>query len=772
MSEHDEHLDHHELGTPPTADEAAFLATPEYRLDGPDKVTGTAQYAGDMQRPGMLWAAFLGSPVPYGRIRSIDTSKARAMPGVHAVLTGEDVKGILFGRRLLDRPVICWDVVRFVGDRVAAVAAETLEQAEAAVGAIDVDIEELTPNFDLEAAFAADATILHPDAASYGYLGGTRSPVPHMNMQGKLLKKRGEEDIEAVFARAHRVFEHTFTTPRQHAGFIEPHAAMGWVDEAGLIHVISTNKTPLNLRSQMAKAMGLKPAEIVVEAGTIGGDFGGKGYSIDEYSCVYLAKATGRPVKAVTRYADELAAYNVRHAAQMRLRSAVDENGLLIAHESRLLMDGGAYANAKPLPALAPAGGTAVMSAYRVPNVKISVQVAYTNTVPAGHVRSPGEVQAIFAGESHLDMIARELGMDPLQFRLKNVVRDGERGALGDNFRESKGAELLEAAAAAIGWTNPRPANHGVGIALGVRHVGGGAMSLGVRVHSDGRIELISGLVDVGGGQSTMLKRVFALVASVDERRIFVTKRTTADQPNDQGVGGSRVTNIGGRTAELLGQQVREWFQERLPRVLPNGPEHAELRNDALIDPATGEQLMDFGTLVARLVQPDEPVELSATHDAGTHGPDDPGDNNFACYAFEVAVDPETGTITLVDSVLAADVGTIINPVAHRGQLEGGFGFGVGAALMEDVQVEEGVVVGRSLAEFKLPTMRDVPNLRAILVPTALGPGAFGAKMAGELSNCPVAPAIANAVADAVGARVTDLPLTPERVLQAIQARG
>ena len=771
MSEHG-HDDHHELGTPPTADEAELLATPEYRLDGPDKVTGAAMYAGDKTMPGMLWAAFLASAVPHGRIRSIDTARAKAMPGVRVVLTGEDVKGVLFGRRLMDRPVICWDVVRFVGDRLAAVAADTLEQAEAAVAAIDVDIEELTPNFDPEAALQPDAEILHPEGASYVYLGGTRPPVPHPNMQGKLFKKRGEEDIEAVFARAAHVFEHSFTTPRHHSGFIEPHAAMAWLDEAGLIHVVSTNKTPLSLRAQMATAMGLKPNEIVVEANIIGGDFGGKGYSIDEYALVYLARATGRPVKAVTRYADELAAYNVRHAAQLRLRSAVDEEGHLIAHEAKVIFDGGAYAGAKPLPALAPAGGTAIMSAYKVPNVKISVQVAYTNTVPAGHVRAPGEVQALFAGESHLDMIARELGMDPLEFRLKNVVRDGDRGALGDNFRESKGAELLEAAAAAIDWTKPRPANHGVGIAVGVRHVGGGAMSLGVRVHSDGRIELISGLVDVGGGQSTMLKRVFALVASVDERRVFVTKRTTADQPPDQGVGGSRVTNIGGRAAVALGEQVREWFQERLPRVLPNGPEHAEIRDDALVDPATGEHLMEFGRLVAALVSPDEPVELTASHDAGTHGPDDPADNNFGAYAVEVVVDPETGTVSILDAVLAADVGTIINPVAHRGQLEGGFAFGVGAALMEEVAVEEGVVVGRSLAETKLPTIRDVPLLRQVLVPTQLGPGAFGAKMAGELSNAPAAPAIANAVADAVGARVTRLPLTPERVLRALQERA
>jgi CO/xanthine dehydrogenase Mo-binding subunit len=721
----------------------------------------------------MLWAAFLGSPVAHGRIRSIDTSRARTLPGVRAVLTGEDARGIRFGRRLLDQPVLCWDVVRFVGDRIAAVAADTLEQAEAAVAAIEADIEELPPVLDLEAALQPDAPILHlpEEAAGYAYLGGTRSPVAHPNLQGRVGKQRGEADIDAVFASAPHVFEHTFRTPRTHAGYIEPHATLVWIGDDGVAHVVSTNKTPLSLRSQMATSLGLKPAQIVIEADYIGGDFGGKGYSVDEYACYLLARATGRPVKAVTRYADELGATNVRHASVMRLRSAVDNDGRLLAHDAFVLMDGGAYAAAKPLPALALAGGIAVMSAYRVPNVRIEHQVVYTNTVPGGHVRAPGEVQAMFAGESHLDAIARELGIDPLEFRLRNVARAGERGALGDNFREFKGAELLEKVAEAIDWGRPRPANHGVGLALGVRHVGGGAMSVGMRLHHDGRIELITGLIEHGGGEWQVLRRVFALAAGVDEARVTISKRTTADQPTDAGVGGSRITNIGGRAAHDLGTVLREWLEERLPRAVPTAPEGARLQRDGLVDPATGERLASFDDLAAALVTPDEPLELTATHDAGTHGPDDPSDNNYAAYAIEVAVDPDTGSVRIENAVLAADVGTIINPVAHAGQIDGGFAFGVGAALVEELRVEEGVVVGRSMAESPIPGIRDVPPLRHILVPTVLGPGAFGAKMAGEVSNAPAAPAIANAVADAVGVRMTQLPITPERVLQAIQAR-
>ena len=767
----DQH-DRHETTEPPDPAVLAALARPERRADGSDKVTGRTRYAGDRAMAGMLWAAFLGSQVPHGRIRALDVTRARAMPGVRAVLTGADLPGVRFGRRLLDRPVLASDRVLFVGDRLAAVAADTLEAAEAAVAAIEVDIEELEPLLDVDAALRDDAPMMHPDADAYTYIGGTRPAVPHPNVQGQLVRRQGEEDLAAVFARAAHVFEHEFTTPRQHHGYIEPHATLVWIDGTGTVHVVTTNKAPFTLRNQMATALGLPPATIEVDAGAIGGDFGGKGTSIDEYPCYFLARATGRPVKAVTSYADELAAVNVRHAARIRLRTAVDADGRLLAHEADLRFDGGAYAAAKPLPHLALAGGVATLAAYRIPNVRIQARTVYTNTVPGGHMRAPGEVQALFAGESHLDAIARELGLDPLDFRLRNVARPGDLGATGERFREVRGAEVLEGVARSLDWSRPRPAGVGRGVALGVRHVGAGVMALAVRAFADGRIEILTALPDQGGGQAEVLRRVLAATASIDESRVSVVRRTTADAPVDPGVGGSRVTHIGSRAAEALGVQLRAWLDERLPRALPDVPAGAGIERDAVRDPATGDVLLDFNALAARLIAPDEPLELSAEFNAGTHGPDEPGDNNFAACGVELSVDRETGAIAILDAVLVADVGTVINPIAHAGQLDGGFAFGVGAALMEELPVEAGVVVGRSLGEVRLPTIRDVPPLRQVLLPTTIGPGAFGAKMAGELSNAPVAPAIANAVADAVGARLYEFPLTAERVLRAIRAAG
>jgi CO/xanthine dehydrogenase Mo-binding subunit len=772
VADHDDGNGHQPLATLADPEALARFARPERRIDGPGKVTGETRYAGDRTMPGALWAAFLSSQVAHGRIRRIDTSAARAMPGVHAVLTGDDIGDVRFGRQLLDRPVLVRDRVRFVGDRIAAVAADTLEQAEAAVAAIEVDIEELEPILEPEAALAPDAPVLHPDASSYRYLAGQRPPTPHANVQGHVVLRRGDEDLKAVFARAHRVFEHEFRTPRQHHGYIEPHATLVWIDADEIVHVVTTNKAPQRLRQLLSASLGIPPERLDVDAGAIGGDFGGKGYSVDEYACYFLARETGRPVRAVTSYAEELAALNVRHASKIRLRSAVDEQGRLIAHEARVIMDGGAYASAKPMPHLTPAIATAILPAYRCPNVLVDVQTVYTNSVPGGHMRAPGGVQGLFAGESHIDAMARELGMDPIEFRRRNLAQGDDESVIGERFREARGVEVLEAAADAVGWNRPLPEGRGRGVAVGVHHVGAaiGPHNLRLRLLANGTVEVTTGLADQGSGMYTVIRRVVAATASIDESRVRIVRATTATAPLDPGIGGSWVTHMASRSSYELGTRLREWIDGRVPRALPDAPSSATLRDDALVDTATGATLLGFDELAARLVAPDDPVELAAAYTADAHGPGAAGDQNFAACAVELSVDRETGVITIHDAVLASDVGTIISPIGHTGQLEGGFAFGIGTALMEELVVEDGLVTGRSLGETRLPAIRDVPPLRHVFLPTTLGPGAFGAKAAGEMSNAPVPPAIANAIADATGVRITELPLTPERVLGALAA--
>ncbi len=741
-----------------------LFGEPEVRVEGRLKTTGTARYAADVSMPGMLWVAFLTSPVPHARIRSIDVRAAAEVDGVHAVLTGRDIGEVRFGRRLLDRPVLAVDRVRFAGERVAVVAAGSPRAAEEALERIEVDYEELPALLDPEAALAPGATVLHERASEYAYFGGTRQPVPNPNLQGRRLVAKGDPDIERALARADRVFEHEFSTPRQHQGYIEPHAALVWIDEHGVVHVISGNKSPFSLRAQMAAALGLPPERIEVDSGFIGGDFGGKGYWADEYACFFLARATGRPVKVVASYVDELIAGSPRHAATIRLRTGVDSQGRFVAHDARVVFDGGAYASAKPLPHLVLAGGSATLAAYRVPDVRIEVLAVYTNTAPCGHMRSPGEVQALFAGESHVDMIAAELGIDPLELRLRNAVRDGDQGLGGEGFRQARAVPVLEALREAGGWDRPLAGEgRGRGIALGVRHVGGGKTSLRLRAGADGRVEVVTGLPDQGGGALTVIHRVAAATLEVAPGRIVVTRGSTGSAPADPGVGGSRVTHLASRATQSGALELKRRLEAAATEVFGNG-RPLRLAGDHFH--GGGEGPIPFERVAERLAG--DGIEVEGAYEAAR----EPGDWDFVACQVEVEVDLDTGQPTVREALLVVDVGTIINPVAHRGQLVGGFVFGLGGALMEELRVEDGTVTSGTLGEVKLPTSMDCPPLRIVELPTAVGPGAFGAKMAGELTNSVVAPAVANAVAAATGARVTSLPITAERIYWALSAPG
>src|SRR5262245_17666222 len=336
------------------------FAEPEYRVEGPLKVTGAARYTADVVMPGMLWLAYTRSPRSHARLVRIDVEAAKRVPGVHAVLTGADTGNARIGRRLQDWPVLAQGRVRMVGDRIAAVAAETREIAEEAARLVDVEYEDLPGVFDVEAAIADGATNLHPHLDRYGFLGPKRPTTDHPNVHGYSLIEKSEtgEAIEAVFARADHVFEHTFRTAREFQGFIEPRACVVWIDDQQRMRVICTNKSPAALRQQLSAALGLPETQIIIEATFIGGDFGGKGLSIDEYVSYFMAKTTGRPIKSVMNYVDELQASNSRHAALMRLRTAVSADGRFLAHQSEAMIDGGGYDAGK-------VGSTLCISAQR-----------------------------------------------------------------------------------------------------------------------------------------------------------------------------------------------------------------------------------------------------------------------------------------------------------------------------------------------------------------------------------------------------------------------
>ena len=740
--------------------DAAHFIEPEERVEGALKVRGAARYAGDASLPGMLWSATLYSPVSHARLTRVDASKARAMTGVHAVLTGEELGHILWGRRVRDWPLLARDRVRFIGDRLAVVAAETPSIAQQAVQAIEVEFEELDAVFDPRDAVMGGAPVLHPEHDTYQLYGpGQRPARDHPNVQGSQAVHKDDAEIDAVFARAKHVFEHTFSTPREHQGFIEPPGSLLWIDENEVVHVVCTNKMPFGLRDQLMTVAGVEERLIDVNANYVGGDFGGKGQVYNELLCYFLARATGRPIKSVLTYAESLTTHNSRHRSHMILRSAVDAEGRFLAHTMDVVFDGGAYAATKIGPGVLPGGVFQGMAPYRVPHVRMQARAVYTNNVPGGIMRSPGELQGVWAAESHVDMIARELGIDPIEFRLRNVIHDGDTDVTGARVHAPQGDAVLQRLRAELAQ-RPTSTGQGRGVGLGTRHVGDGRSAMRLTLMPDASVQVEVGLPDQGAGSHMVARRVVAASLGVDEVRVRVKYASTLDGIYDAGAGGSKSTHSIGAVAMQTGTELKDRLQELAAEVMGWPVDTLRLESDRFLSGNESAAFEDVAQQIARGAT----VQVEGTHVPEAAHPEGVGDANFTAFAIDIEVDRDTGEIKLTDVLQVADVGTIINPVAHEGQLKGGFGFGLGAALMEDLAIQDGRVLTPSLGEYKLPTQMDMPPYRLVYV-ESVGPGPFGAKMAGELSNCAVAPAIANAVMDAVGARVMDLPITAEAVL-------
>jgi CO/xanthine dehydrogenase Mo-binding subunit len=741
----------------------ALLDTNEIRVDGRSKVLGEAVYTADIQLPNALWAAYTRSPYAFARIISIDTSAAKEVPGVRAVLTWHDIGKLRFGRQMFDWPVLCYDTVRFIGDRVAAIAADTRDAAEAAAALVDVRYEELEPMLTPEASLLPTSPAIHPDWDSYRYLAYLETPRPqrfHRNIQGRSTIEKGDGDIEAIFSTAHRIYEHSFNTPRQHCGYIEPHATLVWVDRDDTVHIHTPNKSPFQLREQLASVIGIPVEKIVIETNSIGGDFGGKGLTIDEYTCYFLAKSTGRPVRHVQRYSEELHTNNTRHPSTVRLRTAVSASGSFLAHETKIVYDGGAYAAAKVVPDLLMGGGTV---GYQIPNVRLDLQAVYTNSVPCGHMRSPADVQTFFAWEQHVDIIAHDLKIDPLELRMLNVMRAGQTAITGERMREPIGFQVLERLRLELTSAPKLSARQGRGLAFVCRHTGEGKTAMRVSFEADGFVHVLTGNPDQGSGGHTMIVRVIAATMSISPDRVILSRKNTASTPLDCGTGASRVTHVGGRAAKDGAEQLRAILEKRSGMVLCD---------DFLVDPKTDKR-QTLEEAAAQLCA-SGPIEVIGSYDGNLHHkPDTTSDYSFSAFSIVVEVDIETGALDVVDALLVTDVGQIINPLTHQGQIDGGFIFGIGGALMEEMPLDEsGRIAVPSLNDYKLPTMKDIPPFRTVHVHTPIGHGPFGAKMAGELSNSGVAPAIANAIFQAANVRLHCFPLTAERVYEALTKKA
>jgi carbon-monoxide dehydrogenase large subunit len=733
------------------------------RIEGRDKVTGATRYAVDIQLPGMLWARVLRSQVPHATLR-IDATAARALPGVHAVLTAADIGEVRVGVTIRDMPLLAVDRVRFAGEPIAAVAAETPEIAEQALSLIEVEYDELPSVFDAQSAMTDQAPLLHPNRADYP--GAPELPaVP--NLQGFNLIEKGS--VEEGFAAADRVFEHTFRTPSIHQGYIEPRACVVQIREDGGVRVWSSCQSPYGLRDALARLLELPPESVVVESTTVGGSFGAKGSIGPEPVAYLLARASGRSVKFVPTYFEELSAGNPRHPSIVTLKTGISRDGLLVARSARIIMDGGAYGAYKPTPNLVLPSTARALGPYRIPHTRIESLFVYTNNTPGGVARAPAQPQVVFAGESQMDLIASELGIDPLEFRLRNIAEDSDVWPHNGKFEGVMSRQALELLRGKSGWLEPLADGvlRGRGMAMTERPINAGASGLSVTVHDTGRVTALTGIADCGTGAHTILRQILAEELHLPMDAIDIQIGNTEEALYDAGMGGSKHTFSLTVAAVNASSEVMQRLRDVAAQRLECSTEDLELHGEVF-------QVRGHPALHVPVVEvcADAASQAGGSLTAESAGPglgDRAPQSCIVCYAVEVEVDPETGQVHVVKLTAVHDVGRAINPSLLQAQIDGATIQGLGQALMEDLARQDGRALASNLGEYKLPVSADVPELVSAYVDDAPGPGPYAAKAVGELSNTTIPAAVANAVAAACGARVTQLPITAERVLAALQ---
>jgi CO/xanthine dehydrogenase Mo-binding subunit len=739
------------------------------RVEGELKVSGRLMYADDLALPGLLYVAVVRSPYPHARIVSIDTEDARKVPGVHLVLTGADVASIRFGRAVFDVPILAVEKVRFAGEMVVAVAAESYAIAEEAAALVDVQYEPLPAVFDPVEALKPGAPVIHE--APWSYAGAARGSGEPVNLIGRAISASGE-DIEAALAASDRVFEHTFRTQAQHHGYLEPHSCTVAVETDGTVKIWSCNKSPYRLREQLSAAFGIPVEHFTLHTPAIGGDFGGKGSAMDIPLCLELSRRTGRPVQMTMRYAEELMAAAPRHASVTRVRVGVSRDGRLQAMDVHAVFNAGAYGAFRPSANF----GARAATSYHIPAIRVVAERVYTNQVPGGNARAPGAPQFTFAVESMLDLVAWEMGIDPFIFRRNNLLRNGEASPFGDHWTDVRAVETLDLAEKAYRPVFPKDApptvRFGRGIAVYDRPSHAPQRtSIRLRLQGDGSIEAQVPIMETGTGSHTMIRRVVAEGLGLPLHHVVIRYVGTEHLPYDSGVGGSRVTISASEAAHLGVLEFRQALQREMAQALSVPVHQVEWRTgggDA--DTASGRTL-DLVALAARGVTV-EVVSDTGVGREGREGEHEEAATSFCVQIAQVGVDVETGQVFLYEVLSAHDVADILEPLSHRSQIEGGVVMGIGYALREELGIEEGRVTTAHLGDYKMSNIADTAGIRVELLRDGKGVGALNVKGIGEIPNVPTAAAIANAVADAVGVRIDSLPITAEKVLWALSARG
>lgn len=748
-------------------------------LHASEKATGKACYAGDVKLRDTLVGKCCRSPFPHARILSIDTSRAERLPGVKLVITAKDCPKERIGRWVFDRPVLAEGKVRHLGEAVAAVAAVDEDTAQKAVKLIKVEYEELPVAANALEAMKPGAPLVHEDLAGYKVAG------PKPNGGGNVLYKARIRagDVEKALAQAAVVHHESYSTHPVHQGFTQPHQVVAATSPGGKMTLWDSTKAPFVIRKTVAETLGLPMARVRVIATRVGGDFGGKGTAGIEPICALLALKTGMPVKMALNFEEELTATFIRTASHIDITSGATKDGLLVALKIRMVFDIGAYNDSIVQHSI---GYNLVQGPYSAPNVDTEVNIVYSNNTPTGHCRAPRGPQQGFAIESNLDGLARKLGIDPLEFRRRNAVKSGAKLPGGGVVGRMGLEQTMAAAGKFIKSNSPgqKVAGEGWGVACtwwGMHKVGeeGSPSSSWVKMNEDGTVTLFTGCTEQGGGQHDILVDIVAGMLDIPREDIAVIAADTDSVPYERGTGGSQTTYRVGTSVRLAAEDARNQLLALAAHRLKAGQDALQLKGGRVFVRGSTDSSVSLASLCAeaitsergpvvgigedlreqRLVQSREDKELLDGLQTGTH-------------AVKLAVDRETGKVTILKYFASHDVGFALNRRNVEGQIEGGVVCGLGYALSEELKTEQGRTLNTNLRDYCLPRSGDTFQIEKDIVEVPSKYGPYGARGIGEPSSIVVAAAISNAICDAVGVRLTDLPLSKGKVFAALNQKS
>jgi CO/xanthine dehydrogenase Mo-binding subunit len=741
------------------------VGQPVARKDGRDIVAGNVVYGVDVALPGMLHAAIVRSSIACGKILRIDVSRAKGADGVKAVLTAADVPSGRFGYGVKDELIFAAGKVRYSGEPIAAVAAVDEQSAEEAARVVEVEYETTPGIFDLLDATRDDAPLVHDQMASYEpnrLVTREWKPCPGTNIVHQNAFSRG--NVEQGFHEAEHVFEDRFRTKRVHHCYMEPHGCVAKV-EGDKITVWTATQKAFIVRSTLADIFGVPESFVRVVCTKVGGGFGGRNGVRLEHYAVALAQKTGRPVRVVMRRSEEFVASAGSVPAAIVIKTGVKRDGRITARQAQFFWDCGAYTDGLPASnrALKDAAGP-----YKIPHVQVTSNLVYTNTMRGCPFRGLGVPEAIWAGESQMDMIAGQLGFDPVEFRIKNLLDSGDAAPSGEVLDNVTAKECLQRAVAAIGYDKAKPKrqDHGIGISMIYKSPTGpgGLSSAVVSINRDGSVQVLVGSSDVGGGMETSLAQIAAEELGVDVVDVSIASGDTATVPFDHGTYSSRVLVSSGMAVLRAAQEARSRLLKIAGEILGEEPASLLLRQKKVYR-CTGVEAAPLEAIFR------DPRCREKTFSATVTMIDDGIKSGwrFGAQAVEIKVDRETGQIEVLKVVSVHDVGKAVNPPLVVGQVEGGVVMGLGYALSEELYVDDGRIINAEFSDYGIPVAQQAPPIQTILLECPLAAGPFGAKGIGEIGLFAIAPAVANALENACGVRITDLPMRPEKVLTAIE---